>query len=40
MKTLAFNLGWERSYGPAFKKVGLRSYMARQIAVQPSNKKK
>jgi hypothetical protein len=39
MKTLALNLGWEKQSAPAVKKVGLKAYMQRQIAAQPSKKK-
>lgn len=39
MKTLALNLGWEKHAGPTVKKVGLKAYMQRQIAAQPSKKK-
>jgi hypothetical protein len=39
MKTLGFNLGWDKQSAPTVKKVGLKAYMQRQIAVQSSKKK-
>ena len=35
-KVVEINLGWEKQPAPAVKKTNIKSYMARQIAIQPS----
>ena len=35
-KVVEINLGWEKQSAPAVKKTTIKSYMARQIATQPS----